>query len=57
MAQWVKVLAAKPDNLSSIPGPTWWKEGTPDSRKASSDFHLDTGTHACTVYHKLKNKI
>jgi hypothetical protein len=23
MAQWVKVLAAKLDNLSSIPGSTW----------------------------------
>lgn len=25
MAQQAKVLATKPDDLSSIPGPTWWK--------------------------------
>lgn len=28
MAQWVKVLVAKSDSMSSIPGPAWWKEGT-----------------------------
>lgn len=36
MAQAVKVPTAKPDDLSSIPGPTW-KERT-DSLKLCSDL-------------------
>lgn len=28
MVQWVKPTAPKPDDLSSIPDPTWWKERT-----------------------------
>lgn len=43
MAQWVKALTAKPENLSSIPGPTWWKKRT-DSCKLSSDLHMCLGT-------------
>lgn len=39
MAQGVKVLAAMPDDLSSIPRLTLWKKNT-DSRELSSDFHM-----------------
>lgn len=41
MAQQVKVFATKPDNLSLIPGPTWWKDGA-DSQRPSDD-------HVCTM--------
>jgi hypothetical protein len=41
MAQWVKVLAAKQDDLSVFPGTTWRKERT-DSYRLSSAFHMHT---------------
>ena len=50
VAQWVKPLATKFDNLSSNPRPTWGKETT-DSCKLSSDCHRHThgtDTHICT---------
>lgn len=37
MAQWIKASLQKPDNLSLIPEPAWWKEKA-DSIK-SSDLH------------------
>lgn len=37
--QLIKAVAAKTDDLSSIPGPTWWKQRT-DSHKKSSDFYI-----------------
>ena len=40
MAEWVKALAAKPKDLSSIP-----EEGT-DFQKLSSEFHM-YGIAAC----------
>lgn len=36
MTQWIKPLAAKPDDLSSIPGPTLWKEAV-NSHELSSE--------------------
>lgn len=36
-AQWVKVLAAKPEELRSVPEPTQWKERT-YTRKFSRDL-------------------
>jgi hypothetical protein len=44
-AQQAKVLATKPEDMSLIPGPTWWEEKT-DSHKLSSDCH----TCAMTVW-------
>jgi hypothetical protein len=46
MAQWVKLLAAKPNNLSSIPG-TYMGERT-NSFKLSSGLHLYTVTCAAS---------
>jgi hypothetical protein len=39
MAEWIKGLAAKPFDLSSIPGPTGGRRQQ-DSYKLSSDFHI-----------------
>ena len=50
-AQRIKVLAARPDCLSSVLGTTRWKERT-DSCKLSSDFH----THAITTVYKHTHK-
>lgn len=38
VARWVKALVAKPNNLSSTPGPTQWKART-NSHTLSSDLH------------------
>lgn len=48
MGQWVKVLAAKLDNLNSIPG-TFMVEGKTQLLKVFSDLHTHTGT--CTHSH------
>lgn len=48
VAQWVKALAAKPDNLSSIPG-TLMVEGKTQLLKVFSDLQTHTGT--CTHSH------
>lgn len=48
MDQYIKVLATKPDDLSSTPGCTHWKERT-DSYKLSSGLHkCATVTHTHT---------
>lgn len=39
MTQWVNVLAAKPGNLSSVPG-SCIMEGEPDVHRLSSDLHI-----------------
>lgn len=44
IAQWVKVLAVEPDDLSSIPGTHMVKERS-SSPKLSSDLH--TGAVTC----------
>lgn len=44
MSQWVKALAAMPDDLSSISWSTWWKE-IAKSYSLSSDLH--THIRAC----------
>lgn len=57
MAPWVKALASKSGDLSSIPGPhvVWWKERT-DSCKLPFDLHASavlsvphTHTHMCVL--------
>lgn len=50
MIHWVKLLATKPNNLSSTPGSIWWKERT-DPLKLSSDFHVQVSTNAYTCTH------
>lgn len=47
MAQWVEVLAAKPDDLVQSLDPTWWKELSP---KSCPDLltHTYHSTHALT---------
>lgn len=50
MAQWVKALGAKPDNLSSI-SHTQERANFP---KLSSDVHMCTGTHTSNEkYNKI----
>jgi hypothetical protein len=44
MVQWVMPFAKKLHELSSIPGPTWWKKRT-DSHGLSSNTHLATCPH------------
>lgn len=44
MAQWVKALTARPDDVSSSPGPIGWKEKT-DICGLSSKLHKHTKTH------------
>lgn len=44
MVQWVKTLASKPDDLTSIPGTTWWKERT-------NSLVLFSGLFGCTMTH------
>lgn len=44
MAQQLKTIATKPDNLSQILGSTWYKEKT-DSFKLSSDLHMHVVTY------------
>lgn len=41
MAQWIKVLATKPDDLNSITGPTPQKERT-NSPNLIYDLHMHT---------------
>lgn len=52
MAQWVEVLVAKPDNLSSILPSTWWKEKE-RSCKSSPDLH----SHMPSPYSKKMNVV
>lgn len=44
MAQWAKTLAAKPNDLSSIPRTQRWKEKT-HSHKLTSDVRMHTNRH------------
>lgn len=53
IALWLKALAAKSDDLSLSPGPTWWKEGT-DSLKLSSEFPMNTSGLLHTIINKCK---
>lgn len=46
MTQWVKMLAARHDNLSLSQRFTWWKERTDSSR----DFHRQAAAHAVSVW-------
>lgn len=48
MAQYIKVLAAKPSNQSSIPGPTEWKETT-ISHRLFSDLHTHAVASSCDI--------
>lgn len=41
MAQWVKVSAVEPDNLS-IPGPIWWKAGIHPLTSKCVPTHINT---------------
>lgn len=53
MVQWVKLLADKPDYLSSIPGT---QGGRPDSYKLFSDLYINAmvcnHVHTCMYIHK-----
>jgi hypothetical protein len=46
MAQRVKILAAKPDDLSSNPQSPWWKDGT-EFCKLFFDFPMCTVAYTC----------
>lgn len=52
MALWVKVFAAKPDDLSLVPGTL--TEERNDFHKAYPDFHM--GSVAAPLQHKKKIK-
>jgi hypothetical protein len=58
MAQQVKVLATKPDNLNLILAPAWWKERT-DSHMLPSDFFIPTVEHGCphTIHQSINQSI
>lgn len=50
MAQQVKVLVAKPANLSSIPRDEWWKERTNPKALPSDLYCAPAYTHECKKY-------
>lgn len=53
MAQRVKTLATKPDNLSSIHGNAWLK-GRTDSNILPSDFYVHTVMYMHLLKHTKK---
>lgn len=50
MAQQVKVLVAKPANLSSIPRDKWWKERTNPKALPSDLYHAPAYTRVQEIF-------
>lgn len=50
MTRWLREPAAKPADLSSVPGPMWWVERN-SSTVLSPDLYVCIGMHVPTCAH------
>lgn len=63
IAQWIKTLATKPDNWSSIPGPTLWKNRIsqivlwPTHTFHAIHTHTHMHTHTRTLKYTLNKEL